>query len=337
MAIYPTKNFDKINRRSFVTAAAVLTGSGIILSANKSAAISRSKDELTISIITDLHHDVVPDGLDRLKAFCKNAKGVKPDAILQMGDFAYPDEKNRQVIDLFNQLHPTRMHVIGNHDTDAGHTKQQCIDLWGMPSAYYAQKIGGIWFIVLDGNEKGSPARKSGYPSYIGPKQVDWLKQKLNEINEPIVIISHQPLAGEMAVDNAEEIQEVLSAASDKILIAINGHTHVNCILREKDVTYLHINSASYFWVGDKYTHQTYAEEVIKARPILSHLCPYKNALFTTMTINLNTLDIAFSGISSEWVGQSPAALGYKEMPSLTIGDEIAPKINSREILKVKS
>lgn len=331
------KNFDKINRRSFVTAAAVLTGSGIIFSANKSVATNRSKDTLTISIITDLHHDVVPDGLDRLKAFDKNTKHVKPDAILQMGDFAYPDEKNRQVMDLFKQMHTTRMHVIGNHDTDAGHTKQQCIDNWEMPSAYYAQKIKGIWFIVLDGNEKGSPANKGGYPSYIGPKQLDWLKQKLNEINEPIVIISHQPLAGELAVDNAEEIQEILGGASNKILIAINGHTHVNCILRKKDVTYLHINSASYFWVGGRYAHQTYAEEAVKARPILADICPYKDALFTMMTIDLNTLDIAFSGMSSEWMGQSPAALGYKEMPSLTIGDEIAPKINSREILKIRS
>jgi Icc protein len=206
-----------------------------------------------------------------------------------------------------------------------------------MPSAYYAQQIKGIWFIVLDGNEKGSPVSKGGYPSYIGTKQVDWLKQKLKEINEPVVIVSHQPLAGEDAVDNAEDIQKVLSSAADKILIAINGHTHVNCILRKKEVTYLHINSASYFCVGDQYIHNNYSPEIVKAYPWLSRTCPYKDALFTMMKINLETLDISFSPSSSEWIGQSPAALDHKGMPSLTIGEEIAPKINSREILKLNN
>src|SRR5664279_2584956 len=101
-----------------------------------------------------------------------------------MGDFAYPGDKNKIVIDMFNKAHNTRMHVIGNHDTDAGFTKEQCLSYWGMPSLYYAQKIGGVWFILLDGNDKGSPAHKGGFPSYIAPEQVQWLKDAISPLPE---------------------------------------------------------------------------------------------------------------------------------------------------------
>jgi Icc protein len=113
----------QIGRRRFIANVAVLAGAGLALKSQKTLASARSNEILTISIITDLHHDLMPDGLARLNAFARNTKAIKPDAVLQMGDFAYPDEKNRQIIDLFNHLHPTRMHVIGNHDTDAGHTQ----------------------------------------------------------------------------------------------------------------------------------------------------------------------------------------------------------------------
>lgn len=326
-----------MNRRHFISTTA-LAGAGLSfkIPAYGIQPIAKKGKSVTIGIITDLHHDIMPDGIRRLNSFVKQMGQTKPDAIMQMGDFAYPAPKNQVVTDIFNAAHHTRMHVIGNHDTDAGHTKNECISTWGMPSAYYTQNIGGIWFIILDGNDKGSPANKGGYPSYIGPEQVSWLKEKLNEINGPIIIVSHQPLAGEDAVDNAEEIQEILGKASDKILLAINGHTHVNCILRKKNVSYLHINSASYYWVGDQYTHETYNAEIAKQHPFVNKTCPYKEALFTTMTIDMETLDISIAGMSTEWVGKNPAVLGYNGMESLTIGEEIAPKITSREILKVK-
>ena len=47
------------------------------------------------------------------------------------------------------------MHVIGNHDTDAGFTKDNCIDVWGMPGRYYAKNIEGLQLLVLDGNDGG--------------------------------------------------------------------------------------------------------------------------------------------------------------------------------------
>ena len=106
------------------------------------------------------------------------------------------------------------LHVIGNHDTDAGFTKDNCIDKWGIPSRYYARDIEGLQLLVLDGNDAGSPTHKGGYVSYVGKEQVEWLKEQLATLDGPIMVACHQPLAGAYAVDNAEEIQAVLGDAA---------------------------------------------------------------------------------------------------------------------------
>lgn len=257
---------------------------------------------------------------------------VKPDAIMQLGDFAYPGDVNKEVIDMFNEAHPTKLHVIGNHDTDAGYKKEECIGYWGMSARYYAKQINGIWFLVLDGNDKGSPTYKGGYPAYIGPEQTDWLKQELKEIEGPVIVVSHQPLAGAMAVDNAEEIQDILSSASDKILLSINGHTHVDALLHINNVNYLHINSASYFWVGGNFKHESYPADIHRSHPWISSTCPYKEPLFATMTIDPRSATITVKGKKTEWVGKSPKDLGLTEDASLKVEEEIVPYIRNRRI-----
>lgn len=107
-------------------------------------------------MIADLHQDIMSDGEKRTEAFVADMRRKTPNALLQVGDFAYPNAKNRAVIDRFNNAHPTTLHVIGNHDTDSGHTKEQCIDIWGMPSRFYTKSIDGL-HVVLDGNDTGSP------------------------------------------------------------------------------------------------------------------------------------------------------------------------------------
>ena len=32
---------------------------------------------------------------------------------------------------------------------------------------------------MLDGNDRGSPRHRGGYPIYVGPEQVTWLKEEL--------------------------------------------------------------------------------------------------------------------------------------------------------------
>lgn len=326
------KENQTINRRAFITAG-MIAGVSIAIPNTLSAMMGHFSKPVKIGIITDLHHDLVPDGMERLTAFLNYTQKLKPDAILQMGDFAFPAIQNKLVVDRFNGAHDTRMHVIGNHDTDAGHTKQECLEMWGMPAAYYSKVVNGICFIILDGNEIGSPGHKGGYPSYIGEKQVEWLKGTLEEQKVPVVIVSHQPLAGVLAVDNAAEIQEILSHFSAKILLSINGHTHVDLLVEKNGLNYLHINSASYFWVGDKYRNKNYPEAVQKEHPILEQTCPYKTPLFATLIIDPINKRVSIEGKNSSWMGKSPEEMGYQEMKPLIAGQEIAPRISSRSVL----
>lgn len=319
------------NRRGFLGTA--MTASAILSCPIVSqSAVKNLSKKVTFGIIADLHQDVMHDGYDRLNAFVKSMSSVRPDALLQLGDFAYPNEKNKEIIELFNRAHKKTLHVIGNHDTDSGHTIKQCKEIWGMPSRYYVENIEGLNLVVLDGNDKGSPSHKGGYPSFVGEEQVAWLEEQLNKIVGPIIIVSHQPLAGPWAVDNAEEIQKLLSKYSDKILIALNGHSHIDHILKVDGVVYMHVNSASYQWVGGDYVHESYPEHIHKKFPWIAYTCPYKDSLFATLTVDPEKMAIQIHGRKSKWVGKSPADLGKQMHPSLVSGEQVAPRIRNRII-----
>lgn len=319
---------DKLNRREFIGISTALCFPVLA-----QASVSKLRQPIKLGLITDLHHDLIHDGKRRLTEFLAYSRKAKVDGIVQMGDFAFPNEKNKDVLNLFNQAHETSLHVIGNHDMDNGHTKQQCLDHWGMPGRYYARKVKGIWLLVLDANDTGSPDHKGGYPAYINPEQVAWLKAKLEEIKEPIIIISHQPLVGALAVDNATEIQGILASAADRVIVAINGHTHVDSLIYAQGIPYLTINSASYFWIGDKFMHQSYPKEIHEAHEAMSRMCPYQEPLYTILTIDPATQTIQVAGKQTSWVGPSPTALGFTdEYKPLRVDQEITPAIRKRTV-----
>ena len=325
---------NRLTRRGFLSAATA-TSLALALPRTSAAAIRRLEKPVRIGVIADLHHDVMHDGTARMEAFVKDMATRKPDVIMQLGDFAYPNVKNREVIGLFNHAHKQSLHVIGNHDMDAGHTKQKCVDVWGMPGRYYTRNIEGLQLVVLDGNDGGSPTHKGGYASYVGKEQTKWLKEQLATLDGPIIVISHQPFAGYAAVDNAEEMQTILGGAADKVILAINGHTHVDDVLRVKSVTYMHVNSASYQWVGGKYRHESYSKDVHAKYPWISYTCPYRDSLFATFTVDPQSLTIRVEGRQSEWVDKSPAELGKDLDPKLTNGEEISARIRDRQIVRI--
>ena len=326
----------RVDRRGFLGTAAAAS-LGIALPEPCRAAVGSLSVPVRIGVIADLHHDVMHDGMDRLDVFLKAMDVNRPDAILQLGDFAYPKPKNREIIERFNAGHEKSLHVIGNHDTDAGATTKQCIEMWGMPGRHYVENIDGIRLLVLDGNDAGSPDHQGGYPKFIGPEQVEWLKTQLKTVDGPIVVACHQPLAGPWAIDNAEEIQEILGAAADRVILVINGHSHIDHVLRVGNVTHLHVNSASYQWVGGDHRNESYSKEIHEAHPWISCSCPYQDALFASLTIDPETHRVEVVGTSSRWVGKSPAELGVDKSPDLIHGEQICPRIRDRKIIRVRS
>ena len=158
-------------RRDFFRAT-VVAATSIILPRQVMARLGKIKKPIKLGLITDLHQDVMHDGPARLEAFLDAMKEEEPDALLQLGDFAYPTKKNEAVIKAFEKAHPRALHVLGNHEIDDGHSFDEVAKLWGMKGRYYTENVNGLDLVVLDGNEKPKN-HKGGYPAHIGEKQLE--------------------------------------------------------------------------------------------------------------------------------------------------------------------
>ncbi|MEE2808555.1 MAG: metallophosphoesterase, partial [Verrucomicrobiota bacterium] len=182
------------DRRRFISKSALGFGS-IILCEDVLSRVRKLEGPVKIGMIADLHQDVMHDGDRRLESFVQAMKNEKPDAIIQLGDFAYPNKKNKKILEKFQNSNSNAFHVLGNHEIDDGHSFDEVVRLWGMKGRYYSQDVNGLKLIVLDGNEKSADHTK-GYPSYMGKAQLFWLKNELEKSEGPIIIVSHQPIAG---------------------------------------------------------------------------------------------------------------------------------------------
>ena len=319
-----------LSRRDFFSSTGVVATS-ILLPPRTMAALAKIKKPIRLGIIADLHQDLIHDGPVRMKAFLDAMNREKPDALIQLGDFAYPTKKNDVITKAFEKAHPKTLHVLGNHEIDGGHSFDAVAKLWGMQGRYYTENVNGLDLVVLDGNEKPKN-HKSGYPAHIGEQQLEWLAKQLKTLKGPILVISHQPLAGPYSIDNSGEVQALLNSAADKVLLAVNGHTHIDHVARVGKISYLHVNSASYKWVGGSYRNKSYPAEVHSKFRWVEYTCPYRDCLFTTLTIDPVNGRIDVRGRESQWVGKSPSQLGVPAKPNQIEGKEICPKIRSRQL-----
>ena len=79
----------------------------ILLPDAVSASLKKIKNVVKLGVISDLHQDIMHDGPSRLNEFLKAKKKEKPDALIQLGDFAYPTKKNEIITkdsNLYNLL-----------------------------------------------------------------------------------------------------------------------------------------------------------------------------------------------------------------------------------------
>ena len=83
-----------------------------------------SKSKLRIGLIADVHKDIIHDADDRLKTFVDAMTAAKADAIVQLGDFCIPKAANQPFLDIFRRFPGPRYHVLGNHDTDGGFSRE---------------------------------------------------------------------------------------------------------------------------------------------------------------------------------------------------------------------
>lgn len=288
------------------------------------------KEPVEIGLIADVHQDVMHDGEERLKAFLEAAEKRNPDFIMQMGDFALPHDTNNNFMEAWNNFSGEKYHMLGNHDMrDHGFTREQTMAWWQMKERYYSFDKKGIHFIVLDGNDP-NPKPWSGYDRYIGDEQKQWLIEDLEKTDKPTIVFSHQTLELEETggIANFKTIQDIFELANKeagfkKVICCLCGHHHTDFMTQINDIYYVQINSASYRWVGGDYKTVRYSEAIDKTHEWIKYTIPYKESLFTFMTITDNKIII--EPRRTEFVGPGPNELG---MPERHAHDPIVPTIS---------
>ena len=305
---------NEMERRKSLKTLGGMATAGIFCSDKLVSAASISKP-IRLGLISDLHGGLATDARSRLEEFLREMESRECHALVQMGDFAYPNEKHQEYAQRFNEAHKETIHVIGNHEFDYGLTREDCFEAWGIEASYYRRDVEGLRVLVLDGNDKGSPLHRGGYPSFIGKTQQQWLERELSQADRPVLVLSHQPLAGRSAIDNAGELQSLLGAYREKVVVCLNGHSHLDSHLVVDGVHYLHINSASYYWVGGK-TRMAY----------------YTQPLYTTVSIDPDSATVSVEASQSEWRDKSPKELGYFESGNRPDELNVTPQIRQREL-----
>ncbi len=289
-----------------------------------------------IGMCSDVHLPTMHDAGFRISSFIDSMKTAKPDFIIELGDFGIPDERYKPFFDIWNSFPGPKYHVIGNHEMDGGTSLEEALSYRNMTSSFYSFVQNGFHFIVLDGNDKEYPDQK-GYRSFIGPAQVQWLKDEINRAEDPIIIFSHQGIGSDpgtpgerYSIKNAAEVRRLFEDhngqnSSNQIIACFNGHTHHDFAENISGIWYITINSMAYKWLGEEYEYVRYSDEVDRNFKWIKYTAPYKDPLFTVVEIS-TTGYIKIAGKYSEYIGPSPWELGYP----MHLKEYVKPQITER-------
>lgn len=242
-----------MKRRNFLKTTAI---AGLLSGSAGSLAASSLSDEnelmMSIGICADLHQDLITDGPQRLQGFIDEMNRIKPDFILQMGDFCEPKASNQVIMDTWNKFAGQKYHVIGNHDRDGGFSFDDVVKFWDSKGAHYSFDYKGYHFVVLNGNEKEADDTYKGYPRSVGKEQRIWMEKDIEATALPTIIFCHQGIDNDM--DGVNEGNRLRIAFEDinkkagftKVQLVFSGHHHENYHNVYNGVHYVQINSISY-------------------------------------------------------------------------------------------
>jgi calcineurin-like phosphoesterase family protein len=291
---------------------------------------------LKIGLLADLHQDIIHNAPDRLQTFIQWAREQQCTAIIQLGDFCIPKPENRSLLDIWNTFNGPKLHVLGNHDMDGGFSREHTVQYLGLPHRYYTADCNGWKCIILDANDT-PPNHPGGYPSYIAEDQKEWLRQELAKSNLPTLVFSHQSLAHPACIKNQKDIRNILANAKHpdgkrKVAACFNGHWHIDHSDLINSIPYTHINSASYYWLGDAYSMKRFPEAIHAKRPSLERVAPYANPLFALLQYSPSTNELLLSGRTTKWIGPSPMDSGLNPATHQCQPEWITPQIRKRSL-----
>lgn len=312
-----------------------LTALVLVLLLNYSC--QKKHDTIKFGICSDVHLPTMHDSEYRMNVFIDSMNIAKPDFIIELGDFGTPAPEYAGLFDIWNSYSGEKYHVIGNHEMDGGYSREEAVQYRKMENSYYSFDKNQFHFIVLDGNDPKHENDK-GYKQYVGDEQLDWLKEELINSKYPIVIFSHQGLTtyqgGEddsYGIENNGTIRALLESHNKmnpkaKVIACFNGHTHFDYAEEVNGIWYITINSMSYQWMGEAYTHIRYSPEIDEKFRWIKYTAPHKEPLFSIVEISSEGF-IKIDGKKTEWVGPSPWEVGYPEFLKKYVRPEISQRL----------
>lgn len=260
-------------RRSFLKAS-LLAGTAGILSQHgifpEARGTTRIEPVIRFGVLTDLHHDIVDDGPERLKAFIDAMIVTKPDFIVQLGDFCVPKPANQVIMDIWSKFTGAKHHVIGNHDNDGGFSHDEVVRFWNATNKYYSFDLNGYHFVILNGNEEVRAGQPQGYPNSISVEQRHWLRDDIDQTKLPVIVFCHQALDNDLDGLKEGNMLRILferanqKAGFQKVRLVLSGHHHEDYLNVYNDIHYLQINSISYQFArsGRKYAYALTADPI---------------------------------------------------------------------------
>lgn len=303
-------------------------------------------------VFADLHVDIIHDPQKRLEAFLDTCRQENVDFIIHLGDFCYPESRhvvckpeNRPVniqnalitktyadketiVALFRDFEKPSYHVLGNHDCDMC-SKEEVLHYHSADyGPYYSFDMGGFHFVVLDPNYylwdgeyisycngnyfDVSCVQEPALP-YLPPEQLHWLAEDLAKTPYPTVLFSHQRLTDDdCAIRNADALRAILKAAPKGVVLALNGHEHMDNVSKVDRTWFLNVNSMSNYWLGEEFTQlERYTKEIDEKHPNIRYVAPYADAVFSIVTLDGQGATV--KGRQSTIVGTAPKEQGVYE------------------------
>lgn len=218
---------------------------------------------LRLALVTDIHHGAPNKtkkgeaAIPLLREFVVHANAMAPDLVIDLGDrisdvdAATDRQLEAEVSDVFADLEPPRIHMLGNHDM-AYLDATANADVLGTDMAHTVVDLKAVRLIQWQANVRYD--RIAGMA--VTDADLDWLSTVLASDDRPTVVVTHVPLDNASMTGNfyfqnnphlagyrnGNDIRRVLQA-SGTVIACLAGHTHWNKLSTIDGIQFITVQS----------------------------------------------------------------------------------------------